>query len=455
MDSDNKSFVRGRWQALFLVQALTFVYHFSNTNLQPIQSPILNEFGLTLEEFNLLYSITDIPSLIIPFFAPALINRIHTSGLLLLATLTINFGQLLTALAAQLHSYNLMLVARVCMGIFQETQLVAAQLALHKWFSLNEYAFAISFQPLMNGGSKIINSYFMPHVYEVCQSITATLYWSFLLGTFSAICAIAYYFYEKRKIPILRSLSEDTESSENIWGQIKEFKFVLWVTYALHLLFSAAYYSFNTVIFHYIMVKYGYTGIESGNLVILHYVATVLAAPVVGKISSMLNWRGYFFLAAALDFVGCFVYIMFFPSENNLINAVVLLVLLGVFWALVSAPIYPIFSELSTKDGQNTVYAFASVVQSVGIVIFPLLAGKYNDSIEGNNIQYRAYDDFLFIIGLTQLGICLIWAMLFRKYKGEKERPTSFEELPLLHADSLKKQPITAIESRHSLPEQL
>lgn len=442
IQNQRESWTASKIFILILIELIPFSYHFGYENLQAIQTQLVHQFNMSLSQYNLLYSVTDLPSIIVPLMVSKLASDFNLRSTLFTMTSLISIGMIICALGASLFSYPLLLIGRFLYGFFLESCLVCSQLALHLWFNEREFALAISAQSIVMGLSKSANSLFVPRIMEQTAEVGSTLFCCFLIGSISFFAALFYLFFE----PFLRDLkiAEEkdllvsmrgsvTSQNKSYWRSVKELPERFWILVALNGLFQGCFFGLSDVLNDYIHVKFGLSNSSSGDLIVLMYLTIAVFAPLIAHLSISSERRGYLLIAASGLIFCVFLFVLGMSATYPFLNCSVIVVLAGLFWATFHPTIYGIVAEIVDKRSLGIAYSFLSITSEVGVTTLPLLGAFFNDLLQQKK-DYTMYMIYNLLLTIICLGISLVFFKVELEccgYSGvdrEKAFETQFEE---------------------------
>lgn len=427
---------------LILIELIPFSYHFGYENLQAIQTQLIQEFDMSLSQYNLLYSVTDLPSIIIPLMVTLYAKKMGLRMLLITMTTIISIGMLICAVGGYLYSYPLLLLGRFLYGLFLESCLVCSQLTLHLWFTEREFSLAISAQSIIMGLSKSSNSFFVPRIMETTQAIGNTIFCCFLIGSISFFAALFYLVIE----PLLEDmkLSEEKElintvrssyrgETKTYWQTVKELPQRFWILVVLNALFQGCFFGLSDVLNDYIHVKFGLSNSSSGDLIVLMYLTIAFSAPIMAHIAHSSERRGYLLIASSGNIFCVFLIILGISNRFPVLNCSMIVILAGLFWATFHPTIYGIVAEIVDKSSLGIAYSFLSITSEVGVAILPLASAFFNDLFAIKR-DYTMYMIFNLLLTTVCLGLSLFFFKVeleccgYSSTEHEKDIETKIDE---------------------------
>lgn len=403
-----------KWFVLILIELIPFSYHFGYENLQAIQTQLVQTLQIDLSGYNLLYAVTDFPSIFIPLLVNKFATKISIRNVLLTMTFFISFGQFVVAIGGVLNSYSLLLAGRLLYGMFCEATLVCSQLALHLWFTEQEFSFAISMQSIIMGISKSANSLFVPRIMETTQEIGNTLFCCFMIGIISFVAALFYILFEvlspdlkaNEENEILHTVRESVtplDGPKTYWQVVRSFPRRFWMLVAMNGLFQGCFFGLSDVINDFFHVKFGFSNSFSGDLILIMYLLITVFAPIMGRISSTSETKGYLLIIASMSIFFVFLIILGMNVRYAELNAILVVVLGGFFWATFHPTVYGAAAEIVDKRSLGIAYSFLSITSEIAVSGLPLLGAIINDAtkMRGNYTIYMLYQLFLSITALV------------------------------------------------------
>ena len=175
-----------------------------------MEDELKSRFKIEDTGFNLLFSIYNLPNIVMPLVGGYLIDRIGVKLSLFIFLSVVVGGQLFFAIAIVSGNYAIALTARCISGLTGPSIYVAASVIVTRWFKFKYLAIAMGLANLGTSTADITNDYLTPVIYNSSGDVSLPFWVGFILAVFSFLCGIGTIFLE-RKAEIM-----DTKDGYNI-----------------------------------------------------------------------------------------------------------------------------------------------------------------------------------------------------------------------------------------------
>lgn len=220
-----------------------------------------------------------------------------------------------------------------------------------------------------------------------------------LTGCYSFIIGILFLsFY---KVPSSETI--ENQKSQGIYQSLKEIKWPIWWIGLSWLWYNAGFISFATFAPNLFLQK-GYTIEQSGFLIGVPLLGSLFLSAPIGYLVDRFRHQE---LLIAIGGVALSILILSFTFTSSFLF---LVILMGVFSAMIPAPIYSLPPELLRPEHAGLGFGVLSTCSSAGLFIAPYLTGKAKD-LTGSNQWSFLLISFFFL--LTMLSI--LFTFLARK----------------------------------------
>ena len=168
--------------------------------------------------------------------------------------------------------------------------------------------------------------------------------------------------------------------------------------------------------------KFGFSGVESGDLTSYLPLGTMIFTPLFGW---LIDRKGK--SATAMIFGATTLLIVHITFALTSFSPYVLIFLLGIAFSLVPAAMWPSMVKLVDESQIGTAYGLMYSIQNLGLWGFPIIAGAILDATNPGNPEVADYTaTILMFAGVSLLG--LVFALLL---KFEDKKKDFGVELPL------------------------
>eukprot|EP00472_Partenskyella_glossopodia_P005935 CAMPEP_0197541054 /NCGR_PEP_ID=MMETSP1318-20131121/66947_1 /TAXON_ID=552666 /ORGANISM="Partenskyella glossopodia, Strain RCC365" /LENGTH=533 /DNA_ID=CAMNT_0043100187 /DNA_START=307 /DNA_END=1908 /DNA_ORIENTATION=- len=412
---------RSRWLILGLVCLVPFGSHFVRKELGPLKTAMLGdkEFGLSNTTFAMLLSATALPNLLVPIFGGALLDmRGSRLGTMLFLMITV-FAQILFVTMAGFKNLGGCLVAQILVGIGAGSTVVSQGAITSQYFQGTEMGLAIgiieSTHNMANWMGQALPSQ-ISHMFG--EGYTPALWAGVIACIVSLLAGILYIKLDKRA-------EEDTSAPHRVVDRVVGDESVIhkneglccvcveetekiprtfFALAFLHLLFSTAHETFDSLSANLITERYGTNPVDAGLLASIDNVFGLILAPVIGIIMDRMGHRLHIIMFMAL--VLSIAQLMLGMLSLNPIWS---LCLLSVVNCSVPTILRSSVPRLVDPDSWGTAFGIYEAFEALGTFSGNLVAGYLRDLTKSYVIVNLGFSVF----GLLCFGVA--WAIMMEK----------------------------------------
>jgi MFS family permease len=418
-----------RFSLLFFISLLTFGSYFAYDSIGAIENLLIQALQLQPGTIGSLYSAYSLAAIVIVFFGGVLTDRLGVRRASLLFSGLVCLGAIVVALA---KTGPVLFAGRLIFGAGSES-LVVAQLAfMSKWFKGKELAlsFGISLTvsrlgTLFSFNTEAMIANFFGH-YRYALWAAALLCLVSLGGNFVA------NLMDARGERILKTLGT-TSSDKIVLRDIRAFKPSYWYVTLLCLTFYSAIFPFTALSTHFFATKWNIPDIAATSGGFLAQVFSSFAhmfstAPGITSIVIFASMVFAPFAGRLVDKVGRRATLMIIGSliliPSHLVMGLTRLypawpmILLGAAFVLVPAAMWPTIPLIVPKDKVGTAFGLTTMIQNIGLALFPFLNGKFHDLTGG----YTASSIMFAGLGVVGLVFAILLKRADRRESGILER---------------------------------
>ncbi len=387
-----------RWAILTMVYLSILSFALLFQSIPPILPLISQEMGLTYAQSGLLMGLFALPGLFLSLFGGYLSDRydMRTLGgicflLMIVGNLWVGFGKEFWVLGT----------GRILAGAGAFCLSVLLPKILSQWFIGRELGLAMG---IYNTG--------IPLGSVICFGLFGKigLSWGWRLpvqwvGVYLFLVSILF-------LRVYRLPSPSVMKHQNRLGfyrSLKEMGAPIWWISLSWLWFNAGFVSFATFSPAFFIQK-GLTLQQSGYLIGIPLLGSLLLSPPTGYIVDRFKHQEWLIGIGGLTL--SFLTIFFNFSSSFLF----LVILMGIFSALVPSPIYSLPPEILKQEKVGLGFGILSTSSSLGLFIAPYLVGKVRDTTGSHAWSFI----------LTSLFFLLVMISIFLTYRF---RPSSKENL--------------------------
>jgi MFS family permease len=350
-----------RWVILVIVYLSILAFTFIFQSIPPILPLIVFELHLTYAESGLLVSLFALPGIFVSLLGGFLADRYGMKPLGTGCFILMIGGTFLVGLGMNIQLLGL---GRIIAGVGGLTLSVFLPKLLSQWFKERELGLAMG---IFNTG--------VPLGSVICFGLFGTLgdHWGwrtpvlftgvYLLMTFILFITLyrlppSHERYEGKPLPIYQSLRE---MGWPIWGVGFSW---LW--------FNAAFISFATFAPDFFLQK-NYSIEQSGFLIGIPLLGSLFFSTPIGYLVDRFKHQEWFIGIGAMALA---ILALFFNFSTSFL---LLVILMGIFAAMIPAPIYSLPPEILKPENVGLGFGVISTCSSMGLFVAPTLVGKVKD----------------------------------------------------------------------------
>lgn len=376
-----------RWVILTVVYLSILAFTFILQSIPPILPLMISDLQLTYAQSGLLMGLFALPGLLISLPGGFLSDRYPMRPLGAGCFLLMVGGILLVGLGKDLR---VLWSGRVIAGIGGLTLSVLLPKLLSQWFQTKELGLAMG---IFNTG--------VPLGSVICFGLFGKMgtLWGWripilLTGIYSLITAILLLtFYQPSP-----SQTFENEKKESLCQSLKEMGYPIWWVGFSWLWFNAGFVSFATFAPNFFFEK-GYTIEHSGFLTGIPLFGSLFLSPLIGYLVDRFRLQEWLI---AIGGIGLSILILSFTFSSSFL---LLVTLMGIFSAMIPAPIYSLPPELLKPDNLGLGFGVISTCSSIGLFVAPYLIGKTKDLTGSDGISF-VFISLFFL--LTAIPIFLV-----------------------------------------------
>ncbi len=406
-----------RFAVLFFVALLTFGSYFAYDSVGAIAPTLVSALGIGREAIGQMYTVYSVAAILSVFIGGLLIDRIGTRRASLLFSGLVTAGALIVAIAPNLW---ILYLGRFVFGWGSESLVVAQSAIFARWFKGKELALSFGIGLTLSrlgtlfsfNTEALIADYFKDYRYALWAAV--------LFCVASLLSNLIYNLLDRRGEKTL-ALKEEGGGDRIVLGDIKKFTSSYWFVTLLCVTFYSAIFPFTALSTDFFNAKWGLpmtAGSEGGFFSQVFYnifhmfttaggtttiiiFASMIFAPVFGRLVDKSGRRASMMVIGSLLMVPAFLVMAF-----TMVPPAFPMIMLGVSFVLVPAAMWPSIPLLVEKNRVGTAFGLTTMIQNVGLAIFPVLNGFLRDTTE----NYTASMVMFSSLGL--FGLLFAFALL-------------------------------------------
>ncbi|MDD8026919.1 MAG: MFS transporter [Acidobacteriota bacterium] len=419
-----------RFTLLIFVALLTFGSYFAYDSIGAIENVLIQALHLGSGTIGGLYSAYSLAAIVIVFFGGILTDKLGVRRASMLFSGLVVLGALIVALA---KSGPMLFAGRLVFGAGSESLVVAQMAFMSKWFKGKELAFAFGVSLTVSrlgtlfsfNTEAMIANYFGHYRYALWAAL--------LLCLVSLASNLAANLMDARGDRILKTPPAGG-GDKIVLADIKAFKPSYWYVTLLCVTFYSAIFPFTALSTHLFATKWGIPDTAAGSGGFLAQVfssffhmfstapgitsivifASMVFAPFAGRLVDKVGRRATLMLIGSLILIPAHLVIgltRLYPAYP--------MIALGAAFVLVPAAMWPTIPLLVPKDKVGTAFGLTTMIQNIGLALFPFLNGRLRD-LTGT---YTASAVMFAGLGVAGLVFAVLLKRADRKEGGTLERP--------------------------------
>ncbi len=404
---------------MLLVSVAVFGSYLAYDSIGPIGPMLKKELAFDSRDIGMLYSIYSLPNIIMVFLGGIIFDRIGSRKAAISFTVIMFIGTLIVALAPSINAeipffsslvknkpLVWMLFGRILFGIGSESLIVAQSAIIGRWFKEKEMALAFGLNLTVSRLGTFAAFFLFGSLAEKAASIDPVLWASSVLCLISVVSIILYGILEKSVEKKYGSAMEDKKQEQITFSDIKNFRLPFWYICILCCMFYSSVFPFTAFSTDFLHLKWGLSQDIASKLTSIPIFVSMICSPIFGFIIDKIGKRGTIMIAGSLIMIPVFILL----ARTNL-HPGIAMAMLGVAFSLVPAALWPAIPLLIEERLLGTAYGFTTMVQNIGLTIFPLVIGGLFDKT--GSYTYS-------MLALTSLSIIALLCSIMLYKSGTK-----------------------------------
>lgn len=414
-----------RWGVLLLVGFVLMTNYYFYDAFSTLKDQLTENFGFSNTDYGLFSAIYSFPNLIMAVIGGIILDRvgIRKTGFLFVFSMAIGalitaygssniygnggigYGFMQTFLANYTPELKMMLLGRFFYGLGAETSIVVVSKILVKWFKGKDLALAFGLKVGFGRLGSFLALRFSPIFSNDGTTLSLAVWIAALLVAMGLLVFIVYMLFDLRydKQTVITENNADEKSKFTIKdiGDLLSNRAYIYIA-LLCVTFYSAVFPFVQFAPDFIKDKFEFTAVQSGEMISWLPLATLIFTPTFGFLVDRYGRSGTLMIFGSLALL--FSHLLF---GFTYVSPYIPLVLLGIAFALVPATMWPSMVKMVDDKKIGTAYGLMYSIQNVGLLVFPILAGKIldytnpDDAINSDYTMTIAMFAFLGILGLV------------------------------------------------------
>lgn len=420
-----------RWTVLVFVSLAMFGNYYIYDCISPLADLLSKQLNFSDSDIGWLQAIYSFPNIIMVLVGGLIIDKIGTRISVVLFTLLIFIGAVVTALSGSLY---FMAAGRLIFGLGAESMIVAITTIIARWFKGKElsFAFGLNLTVARLGSFLALNS---PSWGKSFYTDWQTPLWISVFAGVSAVVFILIYFVLDLAATKKFKMPKDGEQDKIVLKELFNFGKSFWFITAICVTFYSAMFPFQTFAIKFFQDAHGTTREVGGNLSSMLTLAAMFFTPLFGLLADKIGKRSllmmfgslliipvYLIMAYKIDLASPLglhgflsINLDFFDIHSQIpIYLLIPMSLMGIAFSLVPAVMWPSVSLVVDSSKLGTAYGLMTMIQNIGLFGFNLLIGYSNDISKASAVNPSGYNLGMWIFSL--LGFFgLFFAFMLRR----------------------------------------
>ncbi len=407
-----------RWLVMVLMGFVIFGLYYAYDSVVPIADVIIKELNITRAQYGLLFSYYSLPNLIMVLLGGILLDKIgiRKAGTLFAAVSAA--GVLITAIGS---TFPLMLWGRLLYGIGAESLCITEIKVLSKWFRGKELAFAFGLNiTLVRLGNFASLNLGVP-IQTWSGSWRLALWAAFLVIFLSFVIFLIYSRLDKTTEKYFKSEEKGEEKEKFVFRDVFQFKPSYWFITFLCVTFYSAVLPFVAFSNIFLQKEFGFSAARAGFYASLIFVATMIFTPLFGILVDKIGKRATIMIVGSIMIVPVYLALgltSFHPAVS--------MIGIGIAFSLVPSALWSSIPILVEQKRLGTAFGLITLIQNIGLTLFPWLAGKMTDLSGGDYTN-----TMILFASLGFVGLIFSLSLKFSERKGKEtgiELPTKIAQ---------------------------
>ncbi|MBN2029412.1 MFS transporter [bacterium] len=407
-----------RFTILLFVSLLTFGSYFAYDVIGAVAPSLIEEMGAQRGTVGTMYTMYSIAAILSVFIGGFLIDRLGTRIASIAFSILVFVGACIVAFS---NSLPVLFIGRFVFGAGSEPLIVAQVAIVARWFKGKEMALAFGITLTVSrlgtlfsfNTGELIASHFGGYHYALIAAM--------LFCLISLLANIVYILMDKHGETVLKLKDEEGEE-KIVLRDIKYFGGSFWMITLLCTAFYSAIFPFTALSTDFFVDKWGIarTAEVSGYFLSQIFNNFLHMFSTSGGITSIIIFASMIlapFAGHLVDKVGRRASLMIFGSIVMIPSYLILgltsvypaypMIFLGIAFVFVPAAMWPSVPLIVQKKYVGTAYGLMTMIQNIGLGLFPLLNGVLRDLTQSYMTS---------MIMFAMLGLCgLAFALLLKK----------------------------------------
>ncbi len=440
-----KDSVLSRWIVLILLSLMMFFAYMFVDVLSPLKTRLETDLSWSSTTFGLFSGAEYFLNVFFLFliFAGVILDKIGVrksalvSAILMVAGASLKYYAISpafagTALEVWLGSWwtafpgtaKLASLGFMIFGCGVEMAGITVSKGIVKWFKGKELALAMGTEMAIARLGVFAVFRLSPRVQESFGDIHTPVLFILILLIIGLICAIVYFFFDKK---LDSQLGGSTEEAEDPF-KITDLKFlftnkVFLIVAGLCVLYYSAIFPFQKYAPNMLENNLGLTSKEASDIFSWFPIGAGLLTPFIGAFIDKKGKGATMLMLGALLMISCHLAFAFLlPATGSKMVAYTGIIVLGISFSLVPASLWPSVPKLVDDRYLGSAYAVIFWIQNIGLMTIPMVIGMALDSANSGIAEGEPLNYTVPMVMFASLGVIAFilgaWLKVEDKKKG-------------------------------------
>ena len=411
-----------RFTVLFFVSLLTYGSYFAYDSIGAIAPTLIKELGVSRSVIGTMYTVYSIAAIVSVFLGGMLIDLIGTRLATIIFATLVTIGAAIVAFAPNV---TVLMVGRFIFGAGSESLVVAQSAILARWFKGKELALSFGIALTISRLGTLFSFNTEALIAQHFGNYKAALWAAVIFCAFSLLAAFVYAVMDKHGENVL-NLPKPLADEKVKLSDVKVFSKSYWYVTVLCVTFYSAIFPFTALSTDFFHDKYGLplTVPSGGGFFYQAFYNIIHMFDTAGGTTTIIIAASMFlapFAGSLVDKIGKRATLMTFGSILMVVAYLIMgftylppkfpMMILGAAFVLVPAAMWPSIPLIVEERFQGSAYGLMTMVQNLGLALFPFLNGKLRD------VTHSYTASMLMFASLGFVG--LIFAYLLKKADAE------------------------------------
>jgi len=395
-----------RWIILLFLSIAMFGNYYVFDSISLVADQLKAELHFTDLDIGQLYSYYSLAAIIVLVFGGILVDKWGTKKSAIIFASICTVSGFVVAFTSNLY---LMLAGRFLLGIGSEPLIVAITVAIAKWFKGKELSFAMGVNLLVarSGTVTVDNS---PTIFSGLYSggYSAPLLVAAFIGMLALGGILIYYILEtsgEKRFILAKGEQTDRLNIKDFFKYSKSF----WYITLLCVTFYSAIFPFRAFAIKFFMESHNVSRESAGFMISMLPFSAMIATPLIGLLVDFIGKRATLMMVGSILLMPVYL-LMGYTS----ITLYIPVIMMGVAFSLIPAVMWPAVAYIVEEKRLGSGYALMTLIQQIGMMLFPILIGAANDYAGASAANPQGYNLGMWMFSI--LGFLgFLFAFLLRK----------------------------------------